>query len=83
MRIKRADLLRELVEDAEGYTNRDEWRSAKRNRPVKSFRESSTPKGTKDKRRAWRLQRALRHGELDFQGNDTNKTSKNEDDQDD
>ncbi len=75
-KINRSELLRSLVEDAEGYDGKEEWRESKKQRRLKSLRESKSPKG-KDTRRAWKLQRAIRHGEYPF-GEDK-KTNRNED----
>lgn len=89
-KLKRAELLSKLVEDAEGYDytddGRDEWRDGKRQRKMKSFRESNdTSKSSKDKRRAYNIQRAIRRGDYDFgvQENKTPQSLDNEDDYDD
>ena len=62
---------------------RDEWREEKKQRHLKSLKESKSPRG-KDKRRAWNLQRAIRRGDYDFFGKETKQNNKqNEDYEDD
>ncbi len=75
MKITRAEVLRELVE--EGYSSaREEWRNTKKERRLKPVREGKTPKEQKDQRRIWKLQRSIRRGEYDVTGE---KKTKDED----
>ena len=76
-KMTRADILRELVEDASEQNGKDEWREGKKDRSFKSLRESKSPKD-KGKRRAWKLQRAIQHGEYDFTGSKDKKLNRNE-----
>ena len=78
-KVNRAEVLRSLVEDAEGYNGRDEWREEKKQRTLKSLRESiKTKGGPKDKRRAYKLQRAIRRGEFDPSGSNDTKSQTHE-----
>ena len=75
MKVNRAELLREIVEDAEGYNGKDEWREKRKQRTLKPLKESKEPKG-KDKRRAWKLAREIRRGEYNISGTDTKQSQK-------
>ena len=77
-KVNRADVLRSLLEDAEGYSGRDEWREEKKQRNLKSLHESNKTKG-RDKRRAYKLQRAIRRGEFDPSGSNDTKSQTHED----
>jgi hypothetical protein len=80
-KITRSDLLRELVEDAEGYEGKDEWRENKRNRRVKPIREPKSSK-IKDKRRAWKVQRSIKMGEFFDSSKTTDSNERYVDDED-
>jgi hypothetical protein len=79
-KITRSEFLRELVEDAEGYDGREEWREAKKQRRLKSLRESKSPKNKDTQRRAWKIQRAIRHGDFDVIGGNKTQTTNEEKD---
>ncbi len=75
MKLNRADIIRELVEEIDNLSDKREWRKGKKGfQEVKSLRESKSPKG-KDKRRAWKLARAVRRGEYDFTGEKTKQNT--------
>ncbi len=83
-KVTRAEVLRELLEDSEGYNgNRNEWREEKRQRRFKSLRESKDLLLKQDTRRARNIQRAIRHGDYDFLGEKkTGNTSRNDEEED-